>query len=40
MINEYGINPEKIETSLSLSENYEKRIQFQACVQEYVDMAI
>src|SRR3990167_6256999 len=40
MINEYGLNPEKIETSLSLSENYEKRIQFQACVQEYVDMAI
>ena len=40
MINEYGLNPEKIETSLSLAENYEKRIQFQACVQEYVDMAI
>ena len=40
LINEYGLKPDNIETSLSLSEDYEKRIKFQANVQEYVDMAI
>jgi ribonucleoside-diphosphate reductase alpha chain len=40
MVDEYGINPEKIETALSLAEDPEKRIKFQADVQDYVDMAI
>jgi len=40
LIQEYGINPDDIETALSLSSDYEKRIKFQADVQDYVDMAI
>lgn len=40
LIQEYGINPDDIETALSLSNDYEKRIKFQADVQDYVDMAI
>jgi ribonucleoside-diphosphate reductase alpha chain len=40
LIQRYDVNPNKIETSLSLSENFEKRIAFQADVQDYVDMAI
>ena len=40
LIDEYGLKPEEIETSLSLAQDYERRITFQANVQEYVDMAI
>lgn len=40
LIEKYGVNPKNIETSLSLSQNPEKRIKFQADVQDYVDMAI
>lgn len=40
LVNEYGLNPNKIETALSLSGDFEKRIRFQADVQDYVDMAI
>lgn len=40
MINEYGLDPDKIETSKNLAVDYERRIQFQAEVQDYVDMAI
>jgi ribonucleoside-diphosphate reductase alpha chain len=40
LIREYGINPEKIETAYSLSGDYEKRIKFQADIQDYVDMSI
>lgn len=40
LIDKYGIDPDKIETALELSKNYEKRIKFQADVQDYVDMAI
>jgi ribonucleoside-diphosphate reductase alpha chain len=40
LIEEYGLDANKIETSMSLVENYERRIQFQADVQDYVDMAI
>lgn len=40
LIREYGINPDKIETAYSLSGDYEKRIKFQADVQDYVDMSI
>lgn len=35
-----GINPAKIETAYNLSTQYEKRLKFQADVQDYVDMSI
>jgi ribonucleoside-diphosphate reductase alpha chain len=35
-----GVNPEKIETAYQLSNDFEKRIRFQADVQDYVDMSI
>jgi len=35
-----GISPEKIEDSYSLAQNVEKRVAFQAWVQQYVDHAI
>jgi ribonucleoside-diphosphate reductase alpha chain len=40
LIKEYGIDPYKIETALSLANDYERRIKFQADIQDYVDMAI
>lgn len=40
LINEYDLNPNKIETSLSLVNDFERRIKFQADIQDYVDMAI
>ena len=40
MIEEYGIDPDKIETAEDLVNNPERRIRFQADVQDYVDMAI
>ena len=40
LITELDVNPNKIETSVSLVEDYEKRIAFQADVQDYVDMSI
>jgi ribonucleoside-diphosphate reductase alpha chain len=40
IIKEYGVNPDKIETAYSMSLDPEKRIKFQADVQDYVDMAI
>lgn len=40
LIREFGIDPDSIETALSLSSDYEKRIKFQADVQDYVDMSI
>lgn len=40
LINEYGIDPDRIETSDSLSRDIERRIRFQADVQAYVDMGI
>jgi ribonucleoside-diphosphate reductase alpha chain len=40
LINEYGLDPYKIETALSLANDYERRIKFQADVQDYVDMSI
>ena len=36
----YGVNPEDMESALDLAHNYEKRIMFQADVQDYVDMSI
>lgn len=40
LIKEYGVDPNKIESALDLSNNYEQRIKFQADVQDYVDMSI
>lgn len=40
LIQQYGADPDKIETALDLSEDYERRIKFQADVQDYVDMSI
>lgn len=40
LIKDYDLDPSEIETALSLSKNFEKRIKFQADIQEYVDMGI
>ena len=40
LIKEYGLDPDKIETAYKLSHDYEKRIKFQADIQDYVDMSI
>ena len=40
LIDQYGVNPEKIESALDLAEDYERRIKFQADIQDYVDMSI
>lgn len=40
LIEQYGLDPEKIETASGLASKPEQRIKFQADVQDYVDMAI
>jgi len=40
LINEYGVKPDAIQTALSLATDVERRIRFQADVQDYVDMSI
>lgn len=40
LINDYGISPDTIDTAYKLSHDYEKRIKFQADIQDYVDMSI
>ena len=40
LIDELGTDPETIETALSLASDPERRIKFQADVQDYVDMSI
>jgi len=40
LIEQHGIKPEDIETANELAHDYERRIKFQADVQDYVDMAI
>lgn len=40
LIDMYGANPDKIESALDLAEDYERRMKFQADVQDYVDMSI
>jgi ribonucleoside-diphosphate reductase alpha chain len=40
LIENYGTNPDDIETAQSLAADYKRRIKFQADVQDYVDMAI
>ena len=40
LIKEYGVDPSSIQSALDLSTDYERRIKFQADVQDYVDMSI
>lgn len=40
IISHFGIDPTKIETARSLADAVERRIKFQADIQDYVDMAI
>lgn len=40
VIQRLGIDPEKVESAIDLASDYERRIKFQADVQDYVDMAI
>lgn len=40
LIQQYGTDPDKIESALDLSGDYERRIKFQADIQDYVDMSI
>jgi ribonucleoside-diphosphate reductase alpha chain len=40
LIEQYGVNPNNIESALDLSTDYERRIKFQADIQDYVDMSI
>jgi ribonucleoside-diphosphate reductase alpha chain len=40
LIDMYGADPDKIESALDLANDYERRIKFQADVQDYVDMSI
>jgi ribonucleoside-diphosphate reductase alpha chain len=40
LIDLYGADPDNIESALDLADDFERRIKFQADVQDYVDMAI
>lgn len=40
LIDLYGADPDNIESAVDLAKDYERRIKFQADVQDYVDMAI
>lgn len=40
MIDLYGVTPESIESAIDLSRDYERRIKFQADIQDYVDQSI
>jgi len=40
LIRELSVKPESIESALDLANDYERRIKFQADVQDYVDMSI
>ncbi len=40
LIEKYNLNPEDIETAIDLAKDYERRIKFQADIQDYVDMSI
>lgn len=40
LIDLYGVDPDNIESALDLANNYERRIKFQADIQDYVDMSI
>jgi len=40
LVKEYGLKPDEIDTAYKLSTDYERRIAFQADIQDYVDMSI
>jgi len=40
LIRDLGINPSKIDTAYGMATDYERRIKFQADIQDYVDMSI
>lgn len=40
LIERYGADPDNIESAMDLAEDYERRMAFQADIQDYVDMAI
>jgi len=40
LIQRYGVDPSKITSALDLATDYERRIKFQADIQDYVDMSI
>lgn len=40
LIDLYGVDPDSIESAIDLSKDYERRIKFQADVQDYVDQSI
>jgi ribonucleoside-diphosphate reductase alpha chain len=40
LIDLYGADPDGIESALDLAQDYERRIKFQADVQDYVDQSI
>lgn len=40
LIEKYGVDPHKIDSALDLTTDYERRIKFQADIQDYVDMSI
>lgn len=40
LIQRFGISPDKIESATDLAGDYERRIKFQADIQDYVDMSI
>lgn len=40
LIEQYDVKPESIQSALDLSTDYERRIKFQADIQDYVDMSI
>lgn len=40
LIDTYGLDPDSLDTAYKLSHDYERRIKFQADVQDYVDMSI
>jgi ribonucleoside-diphosphate reductase alpha chain len=40
LIRDYGLQPDNIDTAYKLSHDYERRLKFQADIQDYVDMSI
>lgn len=40
LIENYNLNPDDIEIALDLANDYERRIKFQADIQDYIDMSI
>ena len=40
MVDEYGADPDSLDTALDLATQYKRRIKFQADIQDYVDMCI